>query len=230
MQEINDKIITWDETLDKFLTKKMSETEEQQFIKQLEADAKMKEYVASVVLMINKLRHQGKQHDMRFQEAVRNSDTRSRKELLKLLTKKHHLQHRSLFIISIAIAASTCAVFGNSYILRSQAIEFAETSDIRYIDTTRGEGTDNITALINNVNVGNDLTDTINKLSTIFVSLTESDTVEYRTIGWYLAIAHIKNGNPEEAKSILQKVIKTCPDFKEAWELRDKLSRTFFWQ
>lgn len=227
MQEINDKTILWDEQIDKFLSKSMTSEEEINFLNQINSDKEMKDYVSSVTLLINKLREEGETHDTAFRDAVSKT---TKRDLYTAMGKKQ----QSAIIVKLspifAIAACACAFFGNSYLLKTNTIEFAESTGMGQIGPSRGEGIEIPPVLIENVNNNKDLPSTIQQLNELFTSLPEEDSSEYRTVGWYLALAHIKEGNTEEAKDVLQQVITVCPDFKEAWELRDRLARTFFWQ
>lgn len=227
MQEINDKTATWDQQIDRFLKKEMSTEEEQAFMNQLDADNEMKNYVAATALLISKLRQQGQQQDHTFQQAAQTTKFPPIHAVAPSLRGR---RGERLLVGLLAIAASACAFFGNSYLLRSQAIQFSESTGIDRLEVPRGEDIPNLPPLIDNVIVGKDLPNTLKQLEAIFVSLPEMDTAEYRTVGWYLAIAYIKDGQNEEAQAVLQKTIKVCPNFNEAWQLRDKLSRTFFWQ
>lgn len=227
MQEINDKTILWDEQIERFLGKQMNVEEEQQFLNQVNADNEMKDYVASATLLISKLRKQGEKEDLAFVRAAKNS---SKKDVYAAMGKKRPTAIIVKMSPIFAIAACACFFFGNSYLLKSSAIDFAEGSGVEQLGSSKGEEIPNLSKLIDNVKSGKDLPSTIQQLNDIFSDLPDMDTAEYRTVGWYLALAHIKNGDNDQAKAILQKVIKQCPDFKEAWELRDKLSRTFFWQ
>lgn len=228
MQEIEDKTTVWDEQIDRFLTKQMTEAEERAFLRQIDADEEMKSYVAAATLLIARLREQGRQRDRELRSAV--CDTGDVRRALGLRSKPSPIVRRSWGVVAIGIAASAGALLGNSYLLRSQALEYAESTGIGNIGAARGVVTAEMADVIASIEAGRDLSGAIAHLDSIFGALPESDTAEYRTAGWYLAVAYIKYGRREEAQEVLMRVIKVCPDFDEAWLLRDKLSRTFFWQ
>lgn len=227
MQEINDKTILWDEQIDKFLSKSMTSEEEMNFLNQINSDKEMKDYISSVTLLINKLREEGETRDTAFWDAASRA---TKRDIYTAMGKKQQSAMMVKLSPIFAIAACAFAFFGNSYLLKTNTIEFAESTGMGQIGPSRGEGMDIPPVLIENVNANKDIPSTIQQLNELFAFLPKEDSSEYRTVGWYLALAHIKEGNNEEAKKVLQQVITTCPDFMEAWELRDKLTRTFFWQ
>ena len=227
MQEINDKTILWDVQIDRFLSKSMTSEEEMNFQNQIDSDKEMRDYVSREILLINKVRREGQNHDMEFLSAVRRA---TKRDIYTAMDKKQ----KSAIIVRLspvfAIAACTCAFFGNSYMLKRSAIEYAESTSMNQIGPSRGEGEIIPPVLMANVNENKNLPSTIQQLNDIFASLPQMDSSEYRIVGWYLALAHIKDGNREEAKNVLRQVITVCPEFKEAWELRDRLAKTYFWQ
>lgn len=227
MPQINDNTAIWDEQIEKFLTKQMTPDEERRFLEQVSADREMKEYVAAATLLISKVRQQGRDDDAAFQRAARKA---TKREIYAATGRRQPVSMVVRLSPIIAVAACACMFFGNSYLLKTDAIEFAESAGITALDMPRGDNVPDISALVAKVDEGTDLANTIAELNGIFSSLPEKDSAEYRTVGWYLALAYIKQGDNEAARDVLQQVIKVCPDFAPAWQLRDRLSRTFFWQ
>lgn len=227
MPQINDNTAIWDEQIERFLTKQMTADEERRFLEQVNADREMKDYVAAATLVIKKVREQGRQMDADFGQAARKA---TKRDVYAAMGRKQPVSMVVRLSPLIAVAACACMFFGNSYLLKTDAIEFAESAGITALNMPRGEDVPDISALAAKVEDGRDLQTAIDELNGIFVSLPETDSAEYRTVGWYLALAYIKQGDNEAARDVLRQVIKVCPDFAPAWQLRDRLSRTFFWQ
>ena len=283
MQEIDDKTLLWDEQIDRFLCNEMTAEEENDFLKQVQADRDMREYVAAMTLLIHKTREQGRETDRSFLQAISQTSEDDIDQVVDIVKSSRFLcasiasdghdgpelplppfvneledgpcgvneledgpevenvsddepptsKKSKLYIIItpvIAIAACACAFFGNSYLLKASAIEYAESAGVDFFILPRGGESPEYHNKQSNLEAGKESIPTVEQLRSIFASLPAMDTAEYRTVGWHLALAHIKDGDISEAQAVLQQVIKVCPDFKEARTLNDKLSRTFFWQ
>lgn len=187
------------ERIERFLREQMSPEENDAFLNDLRNDKELREEAQMMALMIKEMKEEQAKQDSELTEKVLASNKRAR--IVSLVRR------------SLSIAAMFVLVFGATLFWNRQS----DTNDLftEYYTpyTIQGEsrGGDSdvekeLAELFNQVGTADDVTPIIDRLQTIYDSI--DSEYEYSLyaddITWYLALAYLKNEEPEKAKELLK--------------------------
>lgn len=223
------KLEAMDERIDRYLQNKMSTDEESQFMDDIQKDEALRERAATIAILAKNIRRVKAKEAQELFEEIKNDEEYTHVEAAN--TSKRILVPLWQKTIGIGLAAGMCLFLGNKYLLQSSVDNIIEDSGI---DVTQARGGDFdinlLTSLASKINNGGDIPACITKLQPLFDEAYENEAQETSILGWYLAVAYVRDGQKGEAIAVLQKVLEQNPEFNEASQLRDQLSKTFFWQ
>ncbi len=221
-----------DERIDSFLRGKMTAEEETSFKDEVARDDYLKQRIREQILLIRGIQQFGKVEDEIVIDSVKQSTNKEKRSVW--------LRPFALYPLSLA-AALLVFIFINSKVIFNSSMSYAEHESTTFISSmqygVRGsEDSELVSHLYEDflkVNKGEDLNNTILELEEQFKIcrdeyIDEVDDYSSR-IGWFLAVAYLKNGEKQKAKKILNYVIEDNPEAESAQILLDKLDRSFFW-
>ena len=237
-QEINnipEEALKNDEDLVKFLRGELSANEEADFMQKLQQNHDLKARAIAVVQLIKGLERKGVADDESIKSAFKNLSIDDVKNISKPTTKIVNFKKIAAWVMSAA--AVLILVFGLRifYVNSSYEKIAAEyEKEFPYSEFSRGSDDDikeKLNILCNNVLQNKDLKNTIESLNQIFDKSQEENFNEctnyFVVSGWYLSLAHLKNHDPEKAKSVLEKLAKNSDDnpavSEKAKEVLEKL-------
>lgn len=238
INNIDSILLDEDDRIVAYIKGEMSAEEEQQFFQEIEDNLELKEKAIITARLVKGLKQVGEEQD----EGVRRVFLASSEPGVEIITKQvTHKRAKTLPIRKtttwIAVAASViCFVwFG----IDNQGTKMcAEYSDVSPFDNSSGvRGSDSMAEvkklekLFASVENGENLDKTIHELS-LYWELSNLETANEYTdyaadIGWYLAIAYLKDNNKKEAMKVLEKM-ETLDDIdsimtKKVRKLQEKL-------
>ena len=218
---ISEEALKDDEDLMKFLRGELSADEEEAFMQKLQHNPDLKARAVAVARLIKGLENKGVADDKKIKAAFKKLSVDDVKKLTKPAGKT--VKFKQIFAWVASAAAVLVLVFGlRIFYVNSTyekiAAEYENSFDIS--DVSRG-GDENmeekVKILCNNVLSGTNLDTTIESLNQIFTKSQDETfnvcTNYFQTSGWFLSLAHLKNHDPEKAKSILKILIEN-PDTK----------------
>jgi hypothetical protein len=237
-QEINnipEEALKDDEDLVKFLRGELSANEETTFMQKLQQNPDLKARAIAVARLIKGLERKGVADDESLKSAFKNLSIDDVKNISKPTTKIVNFKKIAAWVMSAA--AVLILVFGLRifYVNSSYEKIAAEYENVfPYSEFSRGSDDDikeKLNILCNNVLQDKDLKTTIESLNQIFDKSQEENFNEctnyFVVSGWYLSLAHLKNHDPEKAKSVLEKLAKNSDDnpavSEKAKEVLEKL-------
>ena len=237
-QEINDipqELLDNDEDLVKFLRGELSANEEADFMQKLQQNPDLKARAIAVARLIKGLERKDVADDESIKSAFKNLSIDDVKNISKPTTKIVNFKKIAAWVMSAA--AVLILVFGLRifYVNSSYEKIAAEYENVfPYSELSRGSDDDikeKLNILCNNVLQDKDLKTTIESLNQIFDKSQEENFNEctnyFAVSGWYLSLAHLKNHDPEKAKSVLEKLAKNSDDnpavSEKAKEVLEKL-------
>ena len=222
-QEINnipEEALKNDEDLVKFLRGELSANEEADFMQKLQQNHDLKARAIAVARLIKGLERKGVADDESLKSAFKNLSIDDVKNISKPTTKIVNFKKIAAWVMSAA--AVLILVFGLRifYVNSSYEKIAAEyEKEFPYSEFSRGSDDDikeKLNILCNNVLQDKDLKTTIESLNQIFDKSQEENFNEctnyFVVSGWYLSLAHLKNHDPEKAKSVLEKLAKNSDD------------------
>lgn len=219
----------YSELIDRFLRNQMTEDEVRDFKHQIETNPELKQQVRDHVLLIRAIRETQAEKDKQIIDSVLRESSQPRRTL-------------GSYVRYFAVAASLAllVVVGHdlfySYSANQLAGELSSLTIAQYQSMTmRGVEDEDVIALDTlfcNVDQGEELDETIEKLSALYAISKDEyvDAVDdYATqIGMELAIAYFKNEEKDKAVSILDALIAENPESKDAIRMR-KYMKHFIW-
>ncbi len=196
-----------DERIERFLRGEMSTEEEIRFREELKTDADLREHARAISALLKGIQEKGRQHDH---------------EIINEVTMKKPRNNVRRFVLwTLSAAAVVALYFGYNY--HAENVRYERVNEmltpyyVHYdLDAlSRGE-TDSVTishlyTLFNRIPEEKDMTEIIAELEPIYESL-NSDYTYYpyaNDIAWNLALAFVKAGEEEKAKSLLEDLIRT---------------------
>lgn len=205
-----------EERINRYLQGEMTQEEEALFEKDLAKDDTLRRQAEAMARIVKGMETVGKEHDKEYIQKMKEA---SRKRLspvwwmsiaaglVILITVGYHFYDRSQ---TIALGQQFAYVFPTETIIRGEEDE---------------EVTNTLTVLFDNAANGEDLDNTIERLTELW-ALSKSDTYnDYTTyepyIGWNLAIAYLRNNDKKEAKEVLKEMQARYP---EGTALGDKIN------
>lgn len=211
-----------EERINRYLQGEMTQEEEALFEEDLAKDDTLRRQAEAMARIVKGMETVGKEHDKEYIQKMKEA-TRKRLTpvwwmsiaagLVILLTVGYHFYDRSQ---TIGLGQQYAYVFPTETIIRGEE------------DT---EVTNTLTVLFDNAANGEDLDNTIERLTELW-TLSKSDTYnDYTTyepyIGWNLAIAYLRNNDKKEARKILEEMMSEYPKGTamgdKIIELREKL-------
>lgn len=196
-----------EERINRYLQGEMTKEEEALFEADLVKDETLRRQAEAMARIVKGMETVGKKHDNEYIQKMKEV---SRKRMTPvwwmsiaaglaiLLTVGYHFYDRSQ---TIALGQQYAYVFPTETIIRGEEDE---------------EVTNTLTALFDNAASGEDLDNTIERLTELW-ALSKSDTYnDYTTyepyIGWNLAIAYLRNNDKKEAKEVLKEMQARYPE------------------
>jgi len=218
----------YDDQIDRFLHNKMSKEEQQQFKQQIDSNSEVRKLVQEQVLMIRAIHETQTEKDKAIIDSVRDQQVEAHPK-------------RNLYVRYLAMAASVALliVVGHdlfyAYSAHQLAGELSSQSMAQYRSMTmRGAEDEDVASLgglFSNVEQGENLESTIEKLSELYAASRDEyvDAVDdYSTqIGMELAVAYYKSGEKDKAVEVLDTLIVENLDNIEAVQLRKYIHRMF---
>jgi len=220
---ITDYDIADDEQLMAYFRGELSAEDEAIFTERLCTDSALKERAIAVARLIKGLENEGSKRDNK----IIKQDFGGKPTIVKF---------NAWIAAAAAVLVGICVIFGFNYYNNKNLENLATQYENEFVmsDFSRGDSED-IDAKLQNlfglVLQGQHLDSTIETLDGYWrQSLSESynDFTNYSPqIGWFLAIAHLKNHDKSKAKDVLKTLIDNTEDGKEiklkAEELLEKL-------
>ena len=196
-----------EERISRYLQGEMTKEEEALLEADLVKDETLRRQAEAMARIVKGMETVGKKHDNEYIQKMKEV---SRKRMTPvwwmsiaaglaiLLTVGYHFYDRSQ---TIALGQQYAYVFPTETIIRGEEDE---------------EVTNTLTALFDNAASGEDLDNTIERLTELW-ALSKSDTYnDYTTyepyIGWNLAIAYLRNNDKKEAKEVLKEMQARYPE------------------
>ena len=213
---MDDQTYNNEERINRYLHGEMTPEEESVFESDLQKDDTLKRQAESMARIVKEMKVLGDEHDKHLVEQMKASS-----------------EKKTSPVRWISIAASFALIFTVGYHIydysattglgREYASAFPTSSIIRGEEDK--DVSETLTALFDNVANGQDLDNTIEQLEKLW-TLSQSGTYNgYTTyepyIGWNLAIAHLRNNDKKEAKTILKQLQTMYP---EGTALGDKVT------
>lgn len=214
-----------DERIELFLRGKMNAAEADVFRKKLQEDKEVRDRAIAISVLVQSMKNVTSAHD---------------KSVINSIYSKRFIKP----IISImAIAACLCIIFcitqhqmlkNNTYSLATEYISYAP--ELSLTDNVRGGDEqeqqkieEHLLSLFNSVKVQKNRSENIKELSDLFKE-SLSEKVNYYTdytdyIGYYLAISYLQDNDRDNAIITLKDVLKNNPEFAQAKELLDKITK-----
>lgn len=215
----------------------MSANEEADFMQNLQQNPDLKARAIAVARLIKGLERKGVADDESIKSAFKNLSIDDVKNISKPTTKIVNFKKIAAWVMSAAavlILAFGLRIFYVNSSYEKIAAEYENVFPFSSKTPSHG-GDDNmdkvVDNLINNVLQDKDLKTTIESLNQIFDKSQEENFNEctnyFAVSGWYLSLAHLKNHDPEKAKSVLEKLAKNSDDnpavSEKAKEVLEKL-------
>ncbi len=223
-QEFNDipeGALKDDEDLVKFLRSELSADDEAVFMQKINENPDLKARAIAVARLIKGLENKGVADDEKLKSAFKKLSVDDVKKLTKPTGKT--IKFKQIFAWVASAAAVLVLVFGlRIFYVNSTYEKLAAEyeNSFQFSEISRGGDDDmneKVKILCDNVLNGTNLETTIERLTGIFTKSQEETfnicTNYYATSGWFLTLAHLKNHDPESAKSILKILIEN-PDTK----------------
>ena len=208
---ITDQDIADDEQLMAYFRGELSAEDEAIFTERLRTDSALKERAIAVARLIKGLENVGADRDNKIIQQ-------------KFGRKTSVVKFNAWFAAAAAVLVGVCIVFGINYYnnktLENLAAQYESAFEISNI--SRGDSEDinaKLQKLFGLVLQGQHLDSTIETLDGYWrqsLSETYNDFTSYSPqIGWFLAIAHLKNHDKSKAKDVLKTLIDNTEDGKE---------------
>lgn len=213
--------------IDRYFRNQLTTEEEQEFENRLATDAGFRNRVTAEAILIKGVMEQGRADDEHLLAlALATTDD----EVCRAIGHRPRIVPLKAIVSPVLIAAAgACLFFGNRYMLDRQVADIMERADI--MEQPYRDASDTFVRDYEKILRGDSLDESIHHLQQPFhTAVRDGDTQTVSIMGWHLAIAYVKQGEKDKAREVLREVLQSNPDFREAWQLYDHLSKTFFWQ
>ena len=226
LDDISEEVLKDDETLMQYLRGELSAEDEALFLQKLQQNPDLKARATAVARLIKGIESKGVANDEKLKSAFKKIALDDVEKIAKSTTKtakttSQNIGIKKIFAWVASAAAVLVLVFGLRIFYVNSANEKLAAeyeNDFTLSDVSRG-GDDmdaELKPLFDNVLQGNNLDETIEKLSEIFAQSQSENFNEYTNYfavsGWHLALAHLKKHNAEKAKSVLKTLIENSDD------------------
>lgn len=249
-ERISDKrLIEMDDRISSFLNGTMSEKQERQFLEDIKYDGELKSKAVATARMAKAMIAVGRKRDRQVLDAMLTVDDAHMESIVsetvnagKGKDRRPVRQRRLMQIVDIvmAVAASVVLmlVMETSY-MNYKAVEAVKTLGDEYARVFSadellrgGENADvkrECRMLFDNVKTGKDLDATTARLAQLWdlstMSIYNDYTIYAPEIGWNLAIAYLKEGEPENARIVLAKLMERTDEGSAMNERAKELMR-----
>lgn len=204
---MDDQTYNNEERINRYLHGEMTLEEESTFESDLQKDDTLKRQAESMARIVKGMKVLGDEYDKQFVEQMKASSE-------KKATPVRWISIAASFAIILTVGYHIYDYSATTGLGREYASAFPTSSIIRGEEDK--DVSETLTALFDNVANGQDLDNTIEQLEKLW-TLSQSDTYnDYTTyepyIGWNLAIAHLRNNDKKEAKTILKQLQTMYPE------------------
>lgn len=211
----------YSELIDRFLRNQMTEDETRDFKHQIETNSELRQQVRDHVLLIRAIRETQAEKDKQIIDSVFRESSQPRRTLGSYV---RYFAVAASFALLVVVGHDLFYSYSANQLageLSSQTIAQYQSMTMRGVDD---EDVASLDALFRNVEQGEDLDETIEKLSVLYAISRDEyvDAVDdYATqIGMELAIAYHKNGEKDKSVSVLDALIAENQENKDAIRLR----------
>lgn len=209
-------IENFDARLELFLKNKMTKEESNIFLVELQDNPDLRERAQAMAAAIKNMKDLKYEHGQRVASRIEQVSERSFREAAQLPKKTMVISLRSIVRMSVAACFIGVISFGGyRYYIYNETVALGNSYyaaiPTELVVRDADDVSSQLTLLFNNVKDGNDLDNTILKLQEKFSQAISEDYNDYTNyindIGWNLAIAHLKDGERDDAIKTLELLI-----------------------
>lgn len=209
-------IENFDARLELFLKNKMTKEESNIFLVELQDNPDLRERAQAMAAAIKNMKEIKYEHGQRVFSKIEQVSERNFREAANLPRKAVVLSLRSFVKMSIAACfIGVISLGGYRYYIYNETVALGDSYYASIPTELVVRDADDVSSqlilLFNNVKNGNDLDNTILNLQEKFSQAISEDYNDYTNyindIGWNLAIAHLKDGERDDAIKTLELVI-----------------------
>lgn len=209
-------IENFDARLELFLKNKMTKEESNIFLVELQDNPDLRERAQTMAAAIKSMKELRYEHGQRVASRIEQVSERSFREAAQLPKKTMVISLRSIVRMSVAACFIGVISFGGyRYYIYNETVALGNSYyaaiPTELVVRDADDVSSQLTLLFNNVKDGNDLDNTILKLQEKFSQAISEDYNDYTNyindIGWNLAIAHLKDGERDDAIKTLELLI-----------------------
>ena len=203
---MDDQTYNNEERINRYLHGEMPPEEESAFESDFQKDDTLKRQAESMARIVKGMKVLGDEYDKQFVEQMKASS--------KKTTPVRWISIAASFALIFTVGYQIYDYSATTGLGREYASAFPASSIIRGEENE--DVSETLAALFDNVANGEDLDNTIEQLEKLW-ALSQSDTYNgYTTyepyISWNLAIAHLRNNDKKEAKTILKQLRTMYPE------------------
>lgn len=209
-------IENFDARLELFLKNKMTKEESNIFLVELQDNPDLRERAQAMAAAIKNMKELKYERGQRVASRIEQVSEHSFREAAQLPKKTMVISLRSIVRMSIAACFIGVISFGGyRYYIYNETVALGNSYyaaiPTELVVRDADDVSSQLTLLFNNVKDGNDLDNTILKLQEKFSQAISEDYNDYTNyindIGWNLAIAHLKDGERDDAIKTLELLI-----------------------
>lgn len=209
-------IENFDARLELFLKNKMTEEEGKAFLSELQSNPDLRQRAQTMAAAIKNMKELKYERGQRVASRIEQVSERSFREAAQLPKKTMVISLRSIVRMSIAACfIGVISLGGYRYYIYNETVALGDSYYASIPTELVVRDADDVSSqlilLFNNVKNGNDLDNTILNLQEKFSQAISEDYNDYTNyindIGWNLAIAHLKDGERDDAVKTLELLI-----------------------
>lgn len=206
IEQLNESVaIDQDDRIERFIRDNMTPDEEAEFKDDLNYDSSLKERALTTSLMAKSMKARRMEEEKTFTEQL-NSAVKASLHQVRIISLKEFMEIAASLLIYLGLGGYLCFT-EYSYQQRNSIV--AENISLGEAITARGEGDEamlsKLDSIATTIKKGRDMTKVIAELKGLYNKrLTDVDCAQNSaTIGWYLALAYIKDDQKDKAKDVL---------------------------
>lgn len=206
IEQLNESVaIDQDDRIERFIRDNMTPDEEAEFKDDLNYDSSLKERALTTSLMAKSMKERRMEEEKAFTEQL-NSAVKASLHQVRIISLKEFMEIAASLLIYLGFGGYLCFT-EYSYQQRNSIV--AENISLGEAITARGEGDEamlsKLDSIATTIKKGRDMTKVIAELKGLYNKrLTDVDCAQNSaTIGWYLALAYIKDDQKDKAKDVL---------------------------
>lgn len=212
----------FDMRLELFLKNKMTEEESIVFLSELQSNPELRDRAQTMAAAIKNMKEIKYEHGQRVASRIKQVSERRFREAAQLPQKAMVISFRSIVRMSIAACFIGVISFGGyRYYIYNETVALGDSYyaaiPTELVVRDADDISSQLTLLFNNVKDGKNLDSTILNLEEKFLQALSDDYNDYTNyindIGWNLAIAHLKDGEREDAIKTLELLISHTESF-----------------